>query len=269
LPIFTERQPIVVSCRGSLINIAPYTPGREGLAEGLRATFERSACVHCVSDDIVSQAERYGLHRRKVKVIRPAVDPAIYSVRTPPRRDDDVLRLITVGSLIWKKGLEYMLQSLALLKGWGVRAMLDIVGEGIDRQRVVYTISDLNLNDTVTLHGRMTPTNVARMLAASDVFLLASLSEGISNAVIEAMASGLPVVTTDCGGMREAVTDGVEGFLVPPRDPTAMARAIEALSADRDLRAQMGRSGRERVIRDFTLDAQIAEWIELFESVAT
>jgi glycosyltransferase involved in cell wall biosynthesis len=91
------------------------------------------------------------------------------------------------------------------------------------------------------------------------------LSEGISNAVVEAMACGIPVVTTDCGGMSEAVSDGVEGLVVPIRDPLAMADAIERLYIDSELRARMGAAGRTRVERDFVFTVQAEKFLDLYK----
>ncbi len=118
------------------------------------------------------------------------------------------------------------------LKAAGVPVQYQIIGDGPERQRILYTIQDLGLQDCTQLLGRQPPTAVRELLQQADAFLLASLSEGIANVVLEAMACGLPVVTTDCGGMREAVTDGVEGFVTPVRDPNAMAQALEKLWRD-------------------------------------
>jgi glycosyltransferase involved in cell wall biosynthesis len=108
---------------------------------------------------------------------------------------------------------------------------------------------------------------VRDQLRAADLFVLSSLSEGIANAALEAMSCGLPVVTSDCGGMREAVTDGVEGYVVPLRDPQAMAAALHKLANDSLLRSRMGATGRNRVIADFNLDDQIYAFHALFHSV--
>jgi colanic acid/amylovoran biosynthesis glycosyltransferase len=177
-------------------------------------------------------------------------------------------RLITTGSLIWRKGYEYLLSAVRLLLDRGIPVQLDIIGDGAERQRVVYTIHDLGLADQVTLLGRLPTNQVLPRLQQADAFVLSSLSEGISNAVLEAMACGLPVVTTDCGGMKEAVTDGVEGFVVPIRQPQAMASALEMLWMDATLRERMGSAGRERILGSFTLQGQIEAFVRLFREVA-
>src|SRR5690606_25203248 len=110
---------------------------------------------------------------------------------------------------------------------------------------------------------------VVARLQQADVFLLPSLSEGISNAVLEGMACGLPVVTTRVGGMAEAVTDGAEGFLVPARDEMALADALLALWHWPRLRERMGAAGRERVAREFRLSDQADAFVKLFRSVAS
>jgi colanic acid/amylovoran biosynthesis glycosyltransferase len=109
---------------------------------------------------------------------------------------------------------------------------------------------------------------VWQQLQAADVFVLSSLSEGVSNAVLEAMACGLPVVTTAVGGMGEVVTDGIEGFLVPARDSGAISQALAELWPQPKLRRRMGESGRERIQKDFKLDDQVTAFHDLFRSVA-
>jgi len=270
--------PVVISCRGSQINVAPHNPERAALRDGLAATFARAAAVHCVSAQIRDEATRYGLDPRQAVIIRPAVDPDYFCPAVPSpfgrglgrgsETPDVPLRLVTTGSILWRKGYEYALLAVRALLDRGVAVRFDIVGDGPEAQRLLYTIDDLALHEHVVWHGRRSPDEVLRLLQAADAFLLTSLSEGISNAVLEAMACGLPVVTTDVDGMPEAVTDGVEGFLVPPRDPAATADALARLAASPALRRTMGAAGRERVVRDFALNDQIAAFADLFAGVA-
>jgi glycosyltransferase involved in cell wall biosynthesis len=263
LPLFNLGMPVVVSCRGSQLKVAPRNPAREAIRGGLRETFRRAALVHCVSQDILDEARNYGLDPARAELIRPAVDIEFFRPAAPetgPGDGDGPLRIITTGSLIWRKGYEFALRAVAGLRARGVPAQLEVIGDGPERQRILYTAHDLGIDDSVVLLGRLGPERVRDHLRSADAFVLSSLCEGISNAVLEAMACGLPVVVTDCGGMREAVDDGVEGFVVPVRAPGAMADALGALAGSGALRRRMGRAARLRIERDFNLDDQIDRW---------
>lgn len=260
--------PLVVSCRGSLISIAPLDPSRDRYREGLHRAFEAATAVHCVSDAILRDAIPLGLDPTTARVIRPAVNPDMFAPRGSPSGQQDPTRVLAIGSLIWRKDYEHALRSVRTALDRGADLRLTIVGDGPDRARLLYSIDDLGLGDHVELVGRLAPDKVADLLQNADVFLHTSSSEGISNAVLEAMASGLPVITTDAGGMREAVRDGADGFLVGVRDTTAMADALVTLVADASMRARMGASARDRVLDRFRLDQQIDAFVELFHEVA-
>jgi glycosyltransferase involved in cell wall biosynthesis len=265
LPVLDLGMPVVVSCRGSQLKVAPHNPARTALGDGLYETFRKAAFVHCVSLDILEEARKYGLDARKARVVRPAVDTQFFSPAEPDemRRPGSQLRVMTTGSLNWKKGHEFALVALAKVRERGVPVRFEILGDGPERQRILYTIDDLGLNDCVEMLGRLDPTAVRDRLRAADVFLLSSVSEGISNSVLEAMACGLPVVTTDCGGLREAVTDGMEGLVVPVRDTDAMADALVSLAADPDQCDRMGRAARARVEHEFQIGKQLDCWVEM------
>lgn len=267
LPLFDLGMPVVLSCRGSQVNVAPYNPRRRDLVEGLRQTFARAAAVHCVSEDIKQEALQYGLDPAKAYVIRPAVDPNFFCPSPIPRQTNDVFRVVTTGSLIWRKGYEYALSAIRQLVDQGIPVQFEILGDGPERQRVLYTIHDLDLEQHVLVRGRVSPEQVRDVLQQADVFLLSSLSEGISNAVLEAMACGVPVVTTDCGGMREVVTDGVEGLIVPIRDPAPISQALLRLWHKPDLGQRMGSAGRQRILKGLTIQQQVGAFSTLFRII--
>lgn len=270
LPLFDLGCPVVLSCRGSQVNIAPLNPQRS-MKQSLLMTFQKAAAVHCVSEAIKCEAEQYGLEAEKAKVIRPAVNPDFFSPLHTSREaiQASVFRITMIGTFVWCKGYEYALQAIRELKDNGINVRLIILGDGPERQRVLYTINDLELNDVVELHGRNSPEYVREVLQRTDAFLLTSLSEGISNAVLEAMACGVPVVTTDCGGMREAVTNGVEGLVVPARDTSAIARALADLSEHPEVRLRMGVAGRQRIERSFALSQQVQDFLSLCRCLST
>ena len=265
LPVFDLDMPVAVSCRGSQLNVAPHNPARVAIRDGLAATFQKAAFVHCVSQTMLEEACKYGLDPGKAHVVRPAVDTQFFSPPESKGASRPVLpfRVITTGGLNWKKGHEYALDAVARLRARGIPVKFELIGDGPERQRARFTIEDLGLNDCVELCGRLDPHAVRDRLRAADVFLLSSVSEGISNAVLEAMACGLPVVTTDCGGLREAVTDGIEGLVVPVRSPAAMADALASLAADPALRRRMGRAARARAEQDFPIETQLDRWAEM------
>jgi colanic acid/amylovoran biosynthesis glycosyltransferase len=266
--------PVVVSVRGSGVNVHPHA-GRAHLAAAYPSIFARAAAVHCVSEAIRDEAARFGLDRAKARVIHPAVDTDYFR---PPAAADPApegLRVIGVGRLTWVKGYDYALEAVASLARSGFPVTYEIVGgeplsdtgEASDRSRLRYLIHELGLEGRVRLLGDVGPEVVRERLWASNVLLQASLSEGLPNTVLEAMACGLPVVVTDCGGLREAVDHGVEGLVCPSRSPQDLADALGSLR-DRELARRMGEAGRNRVCAEFTLERQIESLRRLYDEVA-
>jgi glycosyltransferase involved in cell wall biosynthesis len=110
-------------------------------------------------------------------------------------------------------------------------------------------------------------TDVPEILQALDIFVLPSNWEGLPNAVLEAMAAGLPVVATRVGGVPEVVVEGQTGILVPPRDPNALADALLTLLRDPNLRRRMGQAGRQRVQEYFSVDQMVSKTETLYEQL--
>ncbi len=261
LPLLRTGRPYVVSCRGTQVQVAPWMPSRTGLRAGLPEVFSRAAAVHCVSEAICREAVALGLDQDAAVVIRPAVGVPPAQRKPDPARRPTV---VSVGALRWIKGYEYALRAVAELVDEFPDLRYRIAGDGPERDRLQYTIADLDLTANVELWGDIPAPSVNDLLSESDLFLHTSLSEGISNAVLEAMAAGVPVVCSDVGGMAEAITDGREGRLVPARDPRAAANAMATILRDPELGERMGQAARDRVERDFALDAQVHAMDALF-----
>jgi glycosyltransferase involved in cell wall biosynthesis len=267
------RCPAVVSCHGVDLQISPYTSAGGAATAALPAVFRRAAAVHCASEVLASEAIRLGCEPGKIRLIRAGIDPDFFSPPVRSQPADGRFAVVAVGTLRWVKGFEYALLAIAELAREGIPVFLDVLGgdpewqEQSERERLLQASADLGLAERVRLHGRVLPEVVRDRLRASHVFLQSSLSEGHPTAVVEAMACGLPIVATDCGGTREAVTEGVEGFLVAPRDWRGAAAALRTLWAEPQLRESMGRAGRARVEREFTLDVQTERFGELYEGV--
>jgi colanic acid/amylovoran biosynthesis glycosyltransferase len=261
--------PVVVSCRGRDVTVTPHLPGRECYREAIREAFDKAAAVHCVSEAMRDDAEALGLDPAKGWVIRPAVDPVRFQPGEQRTAAGGPFRIVSVGSLNWWKGYEYSLAAVARLRESVVAVQYEILGDGpkSERQRIQFAIEDLGLSACTTLRGAAGHDLVSATLQRSCCLLLPSLTEGLSNAVLEAMACGLPVVTTNCGGMPEAVTDGVDGMVVAARDIAGMVVALEWLAKNPTLRRRLGEAARSTVLKRFSLVRQTDEFLRLYDSV--
>lgn len=251
---------IGLSCRGAAEQIEPLVDPRR--ATQLCEAFERADLIHCVSDDMRRTVEGFGAPPERILVNRPAVPVADFApLRRREPSDRGQLRVLSVGRLHWKKGLDDGLRAVAGARDRGVDVTYRIVGEGDERDKLTFLIAELGLGDRATLLGSRDQEAVRGELDAADVLLLPSLSEGISNAVLEAMAAGRPVITTRCGGMDEVVDDGVDGLLVDVGDHEAMAEHLTGLAEDPERRHRLGIAAAERADREFDLSRQISRFL--------
>ena len=171
----------------------------------------------------------------------------------------------TIGRLEDRKGHDQLLRAAgAMLAGAnGRRPQIVIVGDGPLRERLAGQARSLGVADSVRFAG--TVADVRPVLAAMDVFVLPSHAEGMSNALMEAMAAARPVVATAVGGNIEVVTEGETGLLVPPADPAALVRAVDGLLRDPERASKLGAAARQVVSRRFGARARVAELERLYE----
>jgi len=188
---------------------------------------------------------------------------------------DGPMRIATTARFTEKKGLVYAVEALAmaLQEHPGLDVHYDMIGDGPLRPEVERRIAELGIGDRVTLHGAITQDEVRRLLERADVFMLPSVTasdgdkEGVPVSLMEAMAMGMPVLSTWHSGIPELVEDGVSGFLVPERDAGALAGRIGRLHANRDEWAAMGRAGRDKVEREFNQDRLHDRLVEMYREI--
>jgi colanic acid/amylovoran biosynthesis glycosyltransferase len=186
--------------------------------------------------------------------------------------------VLAVARLIEPKGLVYLLEACALLRERGLRFVCEIVGGPElplyvnDYLEIRSTHARLGLDGCVELVGALPFAEVRKRYERADVFAIPFVkgrdgsNDIIPNAVLEAMACGLPVVTTNITALPELVTDGESGFLVPPRDTEALAARIAELIESPYLRARMGSYGRRRAEERFDIERNVMAYVELFAS---
>lgn len=185
-------------------------------------------------------------------------------VPPPSRQIQAGHRLLAVGRLIAKKGPIFLLETLRLVRERGVDARLDIIGDGSFREPMRQFIRATKLADHVRLLGELPNAEVRERMREAQVFVQHSITaengdaEGLPVAIIEAMAESVPVVSTIHAGIPEVVQDGVTGFLVKPGDSERMASRVADLLENPTLRLTMGAAGRQRITREYSLDAELA-----------
>ena len=219
--------------------------------------------------------ERVGIAASRVERICNGVDTlrfrpasARQAVAGSPFDDPDAVIVGTVGRLQTVKDQLNLVRAVAIARGQGgagARLRLIIAGDGPQRAEVEAEIAATGIGDITWLAGARS--DVPEIMRALDIFALPSQAEGISNTILEAMASGLPVVATDVGGNAELVVEGETGALVPAQDPHAMAQALLRYTADAALRQSHGGAGRQRVERSFSIDNMVERYTRLYQSL--
>jgi glycosyltransferase involved in cell wall biosynthesis len=185
-------------------------------------------------------------------------------VRTSLKIDQDALVFIIVANLIPYKGHQDLLIAFSMASSQlPTRWRLLVVGrdDGIGT-KLREQAKGLSIAENVLFLGSRT--DVPDLLCSADISVLSSHEEGFSNAILESMAAGLPVIATDVGGNAEAIIDGETGLIVPPRNPERMSEAMVRLSADVRLRLKMGMMAADRVEKNFSLDACTSRYEDLY-----
>ena len=255
-------------------SLANYQSDHPLLARLERWLHPKMTAVLGNSNAVVEQLREEGVARDRLGLIYNGVDASVY--RTLPMRSElrkslgisqDALILVMVANFIPYKGHEDLLAGLSSIRDDLPRPWeLLLVGEGGAHADVIESrAAEAGVEDCVRFLGARS--DIPQILGAADIGILCSHEEGFSNSILEGMAAGLPMVVTGVGGNREAVVDGENGLVVPPRDPDALAAAILSLAQDNDKRRQMGDAGRRRAETLFSYEVCIAKYAALYEGL--
>ena len=241
----------------------------------MREALHYSSKVICISRNLVSLAKNFGLDESKLEYVPLGID---ISEHRPEEKEQikserglsDKIVVLYVGQLIERKGLVYLLKALALLD----RPLLDrcravIVGSGPERKKLEALSGKLGLEGHVSFAGKVSHQELLRWYAAADVFVLPSLSEGRPTVINEAMASECAIVASGISGIPEQVTDGYNGFLVPPRDPVALTKRLACLIENEGEIRKMGRNSRRKIIDEkLTWEGYADRIVKIYGQVA-
>ncbi len=255
--------PYLVSLRGG--DVPGFRPYDFALYHALmrpliRLVWRRAAAVVANSQGLRQLAQSVD-QRVEIRVIPNGVQAGNYSANgrawSPPH-------LLLVGRVVYQKGIDLLLDALAPLRGsaW----TLSIAGDGPLMSKLKEQAAQLGLAERVHFLGWQNPAQLVELYRRANLFVYPSRHEGMPNAVLEAMASSLPVIASAIAGNEELVVPDDTGLLVPTEDSKALSDALKSLLSDTARRAQMGAAGRQRVEQGYTWENVARQYLDLLES---
>lgn len=223
--------------------------------------FSKKVKYHVLSDEMRSTLLDSGVYKDYIHKITPAINCDFFKPDLIGKTSNPVHKFITVGRLHWKKGLEYTLEAFSILKQKNILFHYTIIGEGIEKEKLMFAVHQLNLESNVTFAGKIPHNDVKNLLETSDYYIQYSSQEGFCNAVLEAQAMGLLCLVSDADGLNENVLDGITGWVVPKRRPSLLAqKIIETIGLNEIEKINIRKNAMERVNKEFNLSKQIQEF---------
>lgn len=275
--LFRKDLPYIVSLRGSDV------PGFNDrfafqyilLKPLIRRVWRQANIVVALSEEGREDAWRTDSGRH-IEIIPNGINTDEFcprpDVRMARRTTDSRVWIICTSRLVARKGVDYLIKALPALKRYYGNFVVQIIGDGNIKEKLIKLTKDLDVEDMVQFRGYLKHDKLPGEYQASDIFVLPSLTEAFCNSRIEAMACGLPIVTTNTGGVRAVMGErrGIiadNGFVVSPRAPEALCSTLEALIKDEDLREEMGQKSLEHIAK-FTWESVTDSYVRLYEKVA-
>jgi glycosyltransferase involved in cell wall biosynthesis len=203
---------------------------------------------------------------QRLHVVHCGVDMKRYPYAVP--RQEAGLSVLCVGRLVPQKGLDILVEAVDGLARRGVDIRLMLVGSGPLEASLRLKVRHLDLEDRVRFEGAVGQDDIGRYYAEADLFCLPSFAEGVPVVLMEAMATGRPVVATRVAGIPELVDDGVSGLLVAPGSVEQLVRALERLASSSELRERMGLAGRQKVEQEFDARHCAEQAADVFKAMA-
>jgi glycogen synthase len=261
--------PVIVSLRGS--DVPGYDPHNVAVRRAHRVLAPLTRWIWRRADRVVPVCESLGRLTAETcpglsyTVVPNGVDLTLFHPPTEPRRDRTPIRCLAVARLIERKGLGDLIRAFALLERG--RYQLEIVGRGPDEALLRRLAGDLAVSHEVIFSGSLDRTGVAERYREADLFTLPSTAEAFGNVFAEALASGLPIVGSNVGGIPDLVDHGSNGLLVRPHDPLMLAQAIRYLADDPELRSEMSRRNRAKAEATLQWSSVTNRYLSIYQGI--
>ena len=252
---------VAVSFRGFDINQTPLMDGN--LYKKFWPNVDKA---HSISKYLLIKARELGLSEKTpFSIITPAIDIQRFSPKPHQREPNSIL---LVSRLHWIKGIEQVLEAAAMLKAEGIALHLAIAGEGEELERLLFARYQLGLMEEVSFLGRKSSDEIIELMQCHDVFIQYSHQEGFCNAALEAQASGMLCVVSDADGLIENVLHAQTGWVVPKRNPKALAKKLQEVFILSDTEKDTIRNqARNRIVKCFDLKNQEKEFVHFYTDI--
>jgi glycosyltransferase involved in cell wall biosynthesis len=274
------RKPLLVHLQGQLLSLPPGGVSR--IRRWAMVTLARFVCrradmVRCVSSSLMRTAVNMGIPPSRLVYLPSRVDTEVFSPRQATAWRSAIREelcaeqskvVLFVGTFSLHKGVKYLIGAMPQIVRQHPDVKLVLVGSGPLETRLRELVQRLGVTESVVFVGRRSHDQMPQVVAAADVLVLPSLNEGLPRVILEAMATGLPVVATSVGGIPELVADGRTGLLVRPADEGALADAVCRVLADPDEAMAWGRAGRAVAEREYEREANLRGYAQIVETVA-
>ncbi|KKP84928.1 MAG: Glycosyltransferase [Candidatus Moranbacteria bacterium GW2011_GWF2_35_54] len=259
--------PFVISLRGS--DVPGYSERFKFiytiLKPLIKLIWKKSSTVVSNSRGLRDLALETNKHQ-KVDIIFNGIDLDDFCPNESLRAKDRFIITIGATRITARKGTNYLVEALGILAPKYPNLLLRILGDGDEKNNLIDLTKKMKLENFVQFLGRIPREETAPYYQEASLFVLPSLNEGMSNAMLEALASGLPILATQTGGTEELVEDGINGFVIKMKDPKDLADKIEMILKDDGLRVQMGLASRKKA-QEMSWKNVAQKYFELYEEI--
>jgi len=256
------RRKLIITAHGSDVYMIP----EKGLFQKsyIRA-ISKSNVIISVSNANKERLTTLGLPGDKIIVIPNGIELSMFNNTISTLRVHEAgIQIVWVGRMVEVKGLEYLFSAMRIIVSSYPNSKLTLIGDGPLKDKLERLAGEMSLTEYISFMGYVKNTEVSQYLKEADIFVLPSLSEGFPVVIPEAMAAGKPIVASNVGGISDAVTDGVTGFLVAPENAELLAEKIVYLIEHPEMRVSMGKAGRKKVEERFTWGMIAKRTIEMY-----
>ena len=256
--------PLIITNHGLISQTAPLPVQKVYIPTVARWTLQSSDRVLCYTETEKAELEEIGINSNNIKVIHNGIDTEIFTPceKREGKTDNQIL---WVGRFVPGKGIECLIDAFSILVRKNQHYRLTMVGKGPLEEKIKHKIRDLGLSQHISLRNFVPNSEIHQLYQDSDVFVLTSLDEGVPRTILEAMACGIPVISTKLPQLVDIIE--ACGLTVPIGDPQAVADAVFRITTSPELAKKMGEAGRVKVVRHYSWEDTVRKTVEAYREL--